>query len=54
MPWSQVEPLVFDHGEAIVKRTGQHRPVARTHLGSIPNLPMSLALYENLRRARPI
>jgi hypothetical protein len=53
VPWSQVEPLAFDHGVAIVKRRGQRRPVARTHLGSIPNLPMFLTLYENLRRARP-
>lgn len=54
VPWSQVDPLVFDHGLAIVKRTGQRRPMASTHLNSIPNLPLFLTLYENLRRARPI
>lgn len=52
VPWSQVEPLRVDHGKAIVKRFGQRHPLARTHLGSIPNLPMLLTLYEDLRRAR--
>jgi len=54
VPWSQVEPLVVDHGVATVKRTGQRRPMASTHVNSIPNLPLFLSLYENLRRARPI
>lgn len=54
VPWSHVEPLKFDHGAAIVKRTGQRSPIARTHLNSIPNLPMFLTFYENLRRSRPI
>jgi hypothetical protein len=53
VPWSQVEPLSFDHGVAIVRRRGQRRPLARAHLGSIPNLPLFLTLYENLRRTRP-
>ena len=53
VPWSQVGPLEFDRGAAIVRRTGQRgRPVASTHLGSIPNLPLFLTLYESLRRAR--
>jgi hypothetical protein len=53
MPWSQVEPLEFDRGVAIVRRTGQHKPIASTNLGSIPNLPLFRTLYENLRRTRP-
>lgn len=53
VPWSRAEPLAFDNGEVVVKRTGQRKPVARVRLGSIPNLPMFLTLYENLRRARP-
>jgi hypothetical protein len=52
VPWSQVEPLAWDHGAAIVRRTGQRRPMASTNLGSIPNLPLFLTLYENLRQAR--
>jgi hypothetical protein len=53
VPWSRAEPLDFHDGQAIVRRTGQRRPVARTRLGSIPNLPLFVTLYENLRRARP-
>lgn len=52
VPWSQVEPLAFERGVVVVNRRPQRKPVARTSLGSIPNLPMFLTLFENLRRGR--
>ena len=52
VPWSQVQPLAFDRGVAVVNRSPGLRPVARTQLGTIPNLPMFLTLFENLRRQR--
>jgi hypothetical protein len=53
VPWSQLEPLEFDRGVAVVRRAGQRKPIATTHIGSIPNLPLFRTLYENLRRTRP-
>jgi hypothetical protein len=53
VPWSQVDPLAFDHGVAVVKRAMQRQVVASTRLGSIPNLPLFLTLYDRLRRGRP-
>jgi hypothetical protein len=52
VPWSQVEPLAFDRGVVVVNRRPRLEPVVRTSLGSIPNLPMFLTLFENLRRGR--
>ena len=52
VPWTQVDPLTFDRGVAVVKRAMQHKVVTSTRLGSIPNLPLLLTLYEDLRRGR--
>ena len=52
VPWSQIDPLAFERGVAVVKRFSQTKPVAGTHLGTIPNLPMFLTLFENLRKGR--
>jgi hypothetical protein len=53
VPWSQLDPLTVDHGVTIVRRTGQRRPMISVYPASIPNLPMFVTLYEELRRARP-
>jgi hypothetical protein len=53
VPWSQVGPVEYDRGVAIVRRVGQRKPIASTHVGSIPNLQVFSTLCENLRRTRP-
>ncbi|NUR57158.1 MAG: hypothetical protein HOV87_00365 [Catenulispora sp.] len=52
VPWSQVEPLATARGAAVVQHWPTHKPLVRTNLGAIPNLPLFLTLFEELRRGR--
>jgi hypothetical protein len=51
VPWRLIAPLTFKNGAAHVFEAGQRKPLATAGMGSIPNLPLFLTLFDRLRQA---